>query len=238
MISKLQKIKNNFFKFSLLVFIFPLIFSCKDSKTERVLPILGNFDVEYKQVNGKEIADTIYPKIPQFTYLSDDSVWVSNKDFKGKVWVVEFFFATCPTICPIMNGQMKKFVAATSDISKHIQVLSFTINPKNDLPHVLKAYRKKYGISAKNWTFLTGKSEDETNALGIENFLIFAGKDEDALGGYAHSGAFTLVDKEGYVRGVYQITNYDGTTNPSEYKRLNTEIRKLLKYEYKHAISE
>ena len=109
--------------------------------------------------------------------------------------------------------------------------ISFTINPKNDQPSVLKAYKKKNGIKAKNWTFLTG-DEAETHRLGIENFQTFAGRDEEAEGGYAHSGAFTLVDKKGYVRGVHAVTGYDGSVNKNEYKRLKKEVIELLNYEY------
>jgi len=163
--------------------------------------------------------------------LNEDSVWVTNKDFKNKIWVAEFFFATCPTICPIMNSQLKNLNKETASLKKHIQFLSFTINPKNDVPSVLKAYRKKHGIIAKNWAFLTGE-EAETHRLGIENFQTFAGRDEEAEGGYAHSGSFTLVDKSGYVRGVYAVTSFDGSVNKKEYKRLKEDIFKLLEYEY------
>lgn len=215
-----------------------ILFSCTDAKQEKALPFLGNYDIDYKMVDGKEIEDTIYPQIPEFKYLNEDSVWVTNKDFKGKVWIAEFFFASCPTICPIMNNQMKRFVDKTKDIQKHIQILSFTISPDEDSPSVLKSYKEKYNIKQDNWSFLTGNAEIDVNQLGIDNFLIFSGRDDEAEGGYAHSGAFTLVDKEGYVRGVYPITNFDGSVNENEFNRLNKEVRKLLKYEYKHNIRE
>jgi protein SCO1/2 len=123
------------------------------------------------------------------------------------------------------------FNKETAKYSKEIQFLSFTINPSNDKPSVLKKYRVSHGITAKNWTFLTG-DEAATHRPGIENFQIFAGRDEEAAGGYAHSGAFSLVDKKGYVRGVYAVTNMDGTVNKNEYKRLKKDLINLLKYEY------
>ena len=214
--------------FSLLT-IMLILASCQEKKPK--LPYIGNFDVVYKKVGGKAIADTIYPTIPNFSYLNEDSVIVTNETFKNKVWIAEFFFATCPTICPIMNSQLKNLNKETMPYADHIQFLSFTINPSNDKPSVLKDYRKENGITAKNWTFLTG-DEAATHRLGIENFQIFAGRDAEAEGGYAHSGAFTLVDKKGYVRGVYAVTNFDGTVNKNEYKRLKKEIIELLKYEY------
>jgi protein SCO1/2 len=208
-----------------------------ESEKKRVLPIIGNYDLTYRKVDGQTVVDTIYPKIPTFRFLNEDSVWVTNKDFKNKIWIAEFFFATCPTICPIMNSQLKNLNKETASVKNHIQFLSFTINPKNDVPSVLKAYRKKHGITAKNWAFLTG-DEAETHRLGIENFQTFAGRDEEAEGGYAHSGSFTLVDKSGYVRGVYAVTNFDGSVNKKEYKRLKEDIFKLLEYEYDITPSE
>jgi protein SCO1/2 len=211
-----------------LIFIF-LLTAC--SEKPKRLPFIGNFDLEYKKVDGKTIVDTVYPTIPNFSYLNEDSVIVTNKTYKNKVWVAEFFFATCPTICPIMNTQLKNLNRETKQYTEHIQFLSFTINPSNDKPSILKNYRKTHGIEAKNWAFLTG-DEAATHRLGIENFQIFAGRDDEAAGGYAHSGAFSLIDKSGYVRGVYAVTNFDGTVNKNEYKRLKKELIELLKYEY------
>lgn len=208
-----------------------------ESEKKRVLPIIGNYDLTYRKVDGQTVVDTIYPKIPTFRFLNEDSVWVTNKDYKNKIWIAEFFFATCPTICPIMNSQLKNLNKETASVKKHIQFLSFTINPTNDVPSVLKTYRKKHGITAKNWAFLTG-DEAETHRLGIENFQTFAGRDEEAEGGYAHSGSFTLVDKSGFVRGVYAVTNFDGSVNKKEYKRLKEDIFKLLEYEYDITPSE
>jgi protein SCO1/2 len=223
---KLNRITKTLFSFLTIIVI---LASCEEKKPK--LPYIGNFDLVYKKVDGKTITDTVYPTIPNFSYLNEDSVIVTNETFKNKVWIAEFFFATCPTICPIMNSQLKNLNKETKEYAEHIQFLSFTINPANDKPSVLKAYRKKNGINAKNWTFLTG-DEAATHRLGIENFQIFAGRDAEAEGGYAHSGAFTLVDKKGYVRGVYAVTNFDGAVNKNEYKRLKKELIELLKYEY------
>lgn len=217
-------------KLSLLFVLFSLLFSCSNEIPPK-LPKLGNADVLYKMVDGKEVADTIYPTIPGFSFLNQDSLPVTNATYKNRVWVVEFFFATCPTICPIMNVQFKKLNQETKKYQKDIQFLSFSINPKNDVPSVLKKYRRDHGITANNWDFLTG-NETETHRLGIENFLTFAGRDDEAAGGYAHSGSFTLVDKAGHVRGVYAVTNMDLSVNAKEYKRLKTDLINLLNYEY------
>ena len=216
----------------LLFLLITLFFlnACGD-KTPQKLPFLGNVDIQYSEENGKTVVDTLYPTIPYFTFFDEDSNIVHNDTFKGKVWVVEFFFATCPTICPIMNSQLKKLNKETKQFKEHLQFISFSINPKHDTPSVLRKYKKDHDIQVKNWTFLTG-NEAETHRLGIENFLTFAGRDEDAAGGYAHSGSFTLVDKSGHVRGVYAVTNLDLTVNQKEYKRLKNDITNLLNFEY------
>lgn len=216
-------------KIVLIVFIGMLLFSCTEKPTK--LPILGNADVVYHEKDGITIADTIYPKIPAFSFLNEDSIVVSNDNFKNKIWIVEFFFATCPTICPIMQKQLKNVVKATQGFENNIEFISFTIDPTHDSPSKLKAYKKQNKILNKNWTFLTG-DEATTHRLGIENFLTFAGRNEEALGGYAHSGSFTLVDKAGYVRGVYNVTNFDLSVNKSEYNRLVNDVESLLINEY------
>ena len=199
--------------------------SCTPSKKEHVLPFIGNFDIEYKLVDGVEVADTVYPKIPAFTFTNQNGQKVKSRDFKGKVWVAEFFFTSCPTICPSMTRNMLMLQKSTKDLKKDIQFMSFTINPDFDQPKVLKRYSKHYGVDESNWVFLTG-DEEETHTLGIENFKTFAGRDDEEAGGFAHSGAFTLVDKEGYVRGVYL------GTDKKQVKQLEEDLRKLLKYEY------
>ncbi len=211
------------------VVIFALVlslFSCTEKKKEKVLPYIGNFDIEYKTVDGKEVADTVYPKMIDFQYLNQDSVMIKSSEMKGKVWVADFFFTSCPSICPKMTKQMKRLNEMTKDINDHIQYMSFSINPTIDTPTRLRQYIKAHGITSKNWYFFTG-DEDKTHDLGINHFLIFAKEDAASAGGYAHSAAFVIVDKEGYVRGVY-----NPATDPEPVNQLEKDLRKLLKYEY------
>jgi protein SCO1 len=109
---------------------------------------------------------------------------------------------------------------------REIQFLSFSIDPSKDSPSVLFNYQKKNHIQFKNWDLLTG-NEAETHRLGIQHFLTFAGKDDQSAGGYAHSGSFTLVDAQGYVRGVYAVTNFDLSVNEQEFNRMVKEINIL-----------
>ena len=199
--------------------------SCGEEEKVRVLPLFGQYDVEYKTVDGVEVSDTIYPTIPSFSYLNQDSTVVMSKSMKGKVWVADFFFTSCPTICPTMTKQMQRLQAMTTDLEDDLQFISFSINPSHDKPSVLRRYIAHNGITAKNWQFLTG-DEAATHELGVNSFLVHVASDEEAEGGYAHSPAFTLVDKEGIVRGVYI------GTDTKDVNRLEKDLRKLLKYEY------
>lgn len=213
MIKKKQIVSSSWFVFSIL-----LLVGCGQNEYQP-LPKLGNYDINY------ETGDTIFPSIPDFQYLNQDSVVVSSKSMKGKIWVSDFFFTSCPTICPVMTEEMKRLNQNTSDLKEHIQFMSFSINPRYDKPSVLRKYIQKHGITASNWYFFTG-DEKETHQLGIDHFLVHANADEQAPGGFAHGPAFTLVDMDGIVRGVY-----DGT-DPKQVDQLEHDLRNLLKYEY------
>jgi protein SCO1/2 len=190
----------------------------------RVLPIVGERDLEYRMVDGKEVVDTIYHHVPEFDYLNQDSIMISSKDLKGKIWVVDFFFSNCPSICPPMTFQMNRLSNETKDLKEYIQFLSFSIDPKNDTPIRLREYIKMKEITASNWEFLTGK--EKTTHLLAEQFFNGAERDDDVAGGFGHTPHFALVDREGLVRGVY-----NGTLK-EHVDKLNVDLRKLLKYEY------
>lgn len=202
-----------------------LTYCTTEAPIKRALPFFGNYDVVVSETNGIQSVDTIYPKIPSFTYLNQDSVLISSQSMKGKIWVANFFFTSCPSICPPMISQMKRLNVLTQDIASEIQFMSFSIDPKHDQPSVLKTYIKNNGINTSNWYFFTG-DEQKTHALGVNHFMVHADKDPMAAGGFAHSDGMVLVDREGYVRGIYR------GTNTSDVDQLNKDLRKLLKIEY------
>ena len=202
-----------------------LSYSCQEEiKTTRVLPIAGERDVQYIMVDGKEIADTIYHHVPSFEYINQDSILVTSDDFKGKIWVTDFFFTSCPTICPPMTSQMKRLNEMTVDLNEYIQFLSFSIDPDRDTPSKLSKYISDYEITSNNWQFLTG--DEEATHLLAKEFFNGAERNEEIDGGFGHTSYFALVDKEGLVRGIY-----DGT-NPEKVDELEKDLRKLLKLEY------
>jgi len=190
-----------------------------------ILPIVGNRDVEYRTVNGKEIADTVYHVIPNFKYLNHDSIVRTSQEFEGKIRVVDFFFTHCPSICPPMTAHMRQLNQETKDISKYVEFLSFSIDPERDTPARLREYRKMNSITAKNWNFFTG-GEAATHLLA-KDFFNGAERNDQVDGGFGHTPYFVLVDREGYVRGIYNGTLMD------EVKKLEADMRKLLKEEYK-----
>jgi len=202
-----------------------LLSSCSVKEQKKALPFIGDYDLIYKIVDGDTVVDTVYTKIPDFEYMTQDSTILSRKSLNGKILIADFFFTSCTTICPLMTKNMKYVDSALRNYSKHLALLSFTINPDYDTPNVLRRYMKKYAISSKNWLFLRG-NEKQTHQLGIENFKVFATRDDNVSDGFAHSGAFTLVDKEGFVRGVYIGTDSE------EIKKLVNDTKLLLKEEY------
>ena len=200
-----------------LVFVFGLS-ACNAQKKSK-LPILGRTD--YVETNGT--IDTVYHTIPNYSFVDQDSVEVTPKTFENKVYVADFFFGTCPTICPIMKQQMLR-VYDRFGANPEFGIISHTIDPDHDTVAYLKDYSERIGImDNKVWHFVTGK-KDEIYELGTAaGYMVQVGEDESADGGYSHSGAFILVDKERRIRGFY-----DGTV-PAKVDILMNDIDRLLK---------
>jgi len=188
-----------------------LAFSCSQ---EKKLPFLGP-----KQVNAK--GDTVYHQIPSFRFLNQDSVFVSEKDVEGKVYVADFFFTTCPTICPKMKTQMLRIYERYKDRDE-VRIISHSIDPDFDTPNVLKDYASRLQVKAPKWNLLTG-DKAAIYTLGQKSYMVSAQEDPNEAGGFVHSGAFILVDKNRHVRGIY-----DGTVE-AEVNHLLEDMEILLK---------
>lgn len=146
----------------------------------------------YIEIEGKK------KKVPEFEFVNQNGDTISDEDYLGKVYVVEFFFATCPTICPIMNENLLE-VQDEFYGNMNFGIASFTINPKDDTPEVLKEYAEELGVKHPHWNFLTG-NQDNIYELANKGFNIYAQESENAEGGFEHSGFFALIDQEGYIR--------------------------------------
>ncbi|RYJ36911.1 MULTISPECIES: SCO family protein [Flavobacterium] len=135
---------------------------------------------------------------PKFELTNQDNVKVSNETYKGKVYVLEFFFTTCPSICPKMNMSMLE-IEKTFFGNPNFGIVSITIDPKHDTPEVLKDHAKLLGVKSSNWNFLTG---DRNVIMDLSNkgFNLYAGENDKVSGGFEHSGLFALIDKDGNIR--------------------------------------
>lgn len=135
---------------------------------------------------------------PKFELINQDNKKITNETYKGKVYVLEFFFSTCPTICPKMNESMllieKKFFG-----NPNFGIVSITIDPEHDSPQVLKDHAKLLGVKSLNWNFLTGDKAYIFN-LANKGFNLYAGENKKVAGGFEHSGLFALIDKNGNIR--------------------------------------
>lgn len=167
---------------------------------------------------------------PKFELTNQDGKTISNKNYDGKVYVVEFFFSTCPTICPIMN---KNMITIQNEFfgNPNFGIASITINPENDTAAVLKKHAEELGVKSTNWHFLTG---DQKYIYEIANkgFNLYAGENKNANGGFEHSGLFALIDKEGNIRCRKDqhgnpILYYDGL-EAKGVKAIIEDIKKLI----------
>ncbi|CAM1359326.1 SCO family protein [Tenacibaculum xiamenense] len=177
----------------------------------------------------------VFDKVPNFEFINQDGKTITNKDYEGKVYVVEFFFTTCPTICPIMN---KKMVSIQNEFmgNPNFGIASFSITPDIDTPETLKAYASRNEINHKNWHLLTGKSKNVVFDFSSNGFKLPAGEGGTDHGGLYHSGNFALIDKNGNIRSryddkgnaifVYRALGENGL--PDQITELKQDIKLLL----------
>lgn len=206
-------------KITNLVLIFALLigFSCKSDPENTIpaeLPIMGERYVDDNK-------DTVYHEIADFAFVNQIGDTITNADVAGKIYVADFFFTTCPTICPIMKKEMLRVFEKYQD-QPNFKILSHSIDPTHDTQIVLKDYAEKLGVEdASTWNFLTGDQE-KIFEIGQTSYLTTAMADQAEAGGFLHSGAFLLVDGKGRIRGVYDGTKSD------QVDRLISDIPKLL----------
>ena len=205
-----------------ILFCITALTSCSSKKNE-TLAFVGA-----QQIIG---ADTIFHTVPSFTLLNQNSDSISNSDLAGKVYVADFFFTTCPSICPIMTNNLVKVQRAFKGV-ENFALVSHTVNPDYDREDVLKEYAAKMHADTTNWHFLTGTKEAIYNTA-FHGYFANAGEDELAPGGFLHSEYFILVDGLGRVRSGYDKQGnvkgvYEGT-NDQDVLQLINDIKKLLK---------
>jgi protein SCO1/2 len=191
-------------------FIGLLFSSCLPSKPDR-LPFIGRMEI----VDG----DTLYHKIPPFRFVNQDSQWVTNEDFADQIYIADFFFTSCPSICPKVKKQMLRIYDKFQHDDRFM-MLSHSIDTKRDTVAHLKRYATNLGVDTKRWYFLTGK-DAEIFALA-DAYFVSAFADPNAPGGFDHSGRIILIDRDGHVR------SYCDGTDPEEVTEFMTDIEQLL----------
>ncbi len=198
-------------KFWFAIFSTLILYAC--NQQQQKLPFLGN--------PVATAPDTVYPIIADFSFMNQDSQVVSNSSFHDKIYVADFIFLSCPTICPKMTKEMYKAYLpfATND---RVAFISHTIDPERDSIPRLKAYAVSLGVKTPKWNFVTGNADSIYN-LAEHSYYSAAYPDSIAPGGFTHSGGLLLIDKNRHIRGVYN------GTKPEDTQRLIDDIRTLLK---------
>ena len=195
-----------------------LLISCYKSHKE--LPIFGRKKIIEKKVNGLVTSDTIDHMVSDFKLINQDGDSISNKSFQNSIYIADFFFTTCPTICPIMKSNLLKIHDHFIN-NENIKFLSHTINPEYDNVERLNEYSKNLGVSSKKWHFVTGDI-NYIHEIAKKSYMVTAMEDSKEPGGFLHSGTFLLVDRERRIRGVY-----DGT-DEAEISKIKNDIEILL----------
>ncbi|HMC01769.1 MAG TPA: SCO family protein [Flavobacteriaceae bacterium] len=244
----MSKANYSYIGISFIILVFGIIFIPK------IVERISNKDITREESRSKDISKQASKtsnlafltingepkKVPDFSFTNQNGKTITNKDYEGKVYVVEFFFTTCPTICPKMNANLIQVQNTFEDI-EDFGVASFTINPDYDTVEVLKNYAEQYGITNPNWHLLTG-DKDKIYDLANIGFNLYTAEDSEVEGGFEHSGNFALIDKNGFIRSRIHNGNplifYNGIISESEaidddgqtqqITMLKEDIKKLL----------
>jgi len=214
---KIQVVRNLFA--GILIYI--VMVACSQQKQEEKLPIFGYREVIAREVDGKKIADTVYHTIADFEFVNQDSAVVTNATFKDKIYVTDFFFTTCRTICPKMKTQMLRVYDSIQNMPD-VLLLSHSIDPEHDSVALLHDFAERLGVSSDKWHFVTGDQE-KIFEIAQTSYFATAMVDNTEPDGFIHSGAFLLIDKQQRIRG-----KYDGTLE-EDVNRLLIDIKRLQK---------
>ena len=194
--------------------------------------------LSYLIINGEK------KKVSSFSFINQNGKTITNEDYIGKVFLLEFFFTTCPTICPKMNQNLVSIQNSFPN-QPDFGIASITINPSYDTVEVLKDYADQYGVKNPNWHFLTG-DQGVIYELANSGFNLYAAQVNGAAGGFEHSGNFALIDKEGYIRSrvddfgnpkiyykgaISETEQVNDEGEQEEISELKEDILKLLTYE-------
>ncbi len=197
---RLNRMISNKSKLLTFVVVTGILFSCNtEKKTDAPALLLPTFGAKTAKAEG----DTTYHTIGNFSFTNQYGELISNRTTEGKIYVADFFFATCQNICPAMSTQLIRVQDAIKN--DDILILSHTVNPEHDTVEVLLEYSGKYTAIKDKWHFLTGSKKD-INQLAEKSYLVSA-QDDGTPEGFVHSEKFLLIDKQRRIRGVYDGTD-------------------------------
>ena len=244
----MSKTNYSYIGISFIILVFGIIF------IPRIIERISNKDITREESRSEDISKQVSKtsdlafltingepkKVPSFSFTDQNGKTVTNKDYEGKVYIVEFFFTTCPTICPKMNANLVKIQNSFDEI-QNFGVASFTINPDYDTEEVLKDYAEQYGVTNPNWHLLTG-DKDKIYELANVGFNLYTAEDSEVEGGFEHSGNFALIDKNGFIRSrvhngnllifyngiISEAEEIDEEGQTQEITMLKEDIKKLL----------
>jgi protein SCO1/2 len=231
--SESRKNNSGLQNWGLLIVVLLGMYACKDGGSgatialdpERKLPYIGEHEVEFvKKSDGELIPDTVYYTLPKFSFINQDSAETSHRNYAGKVFVADFFFTHCPSICPMLSSQMVRLQALTTKAGLHDEVmfLSHTVDPLRDSPDTLKNYAMALGADLSNWNFVTGSAED-IYWQAEYGYMLTAFPSDSAEGGFFHTDKIALIDRQMHIRGMY-----DGTST-KDVDKLFEDIKLLVK---------
>ena len=212
--------------FGLVVIISVIVayFMITGKKNTKAPDVLNPIDLNPETVDQDLLQVGQGHKIGEFSFTNQDNQPIGLKDLKGKVFVAEYFFTTCQTICPRMNDQMQRIQQAFK-AETNFKILSFTVNPEVDTVEQLKRYAQEHQAIAGKWHFLTGEKTKLYEAARKYFFLLKKSEVEnqgDVGSDFIHTNNFVLIDREQRIRGYY-----DGT-NPKEVDKLIKDARLIL----------
>ncbi len=198
-------------KFIILLFLltFPsvLYVILSTGKTNFIhLPYFGEKDLA---ANGK---DTIYHSIPSFKFVNQDGDTITEKYYEGKIYVADYFFSTCKSICPTMATELQRVQEKFAYTKGLVQILSHTVNPENDSVPVLKAYSEQVHADNAMWNFVTGDKK-QLYDITRNGYFVNALEGDGGKDDFIHSELFVLIDKEKHIRGIYDGTNIKAVNN-------------------------
>lgn len=210
-----------------------------------VLPAIMYFYLTrgYNNFIKLEIIGEVDYSIDDFSFINQDNDTITKDSLLGSIYVANFFFTSCPTICPTMTRNMS-YLQDKLSVYPNIRFLSHTVDPDNDTPEKLVNYvdlmqQKNISIDLSNWDFVTGDKDKLYESAA--NYFVNASVDSLAPGGFLHSEYFILIDKQGRVRSGIDINGnvvgaYDGT-NEVQMKDLINDINVLMA-EYKRPLKD